>query len=378
MFLFEDRSDGFSQMIKDWEENKFSRYELTNDNCDYLPVFSMLSEQRENGPGTLADVYRTCTSLGKVDASLAWIVGVSNSAWSMLGNFPESTVRAIDYPVASMVLGRPGIVELNKKEDVAVINGEWRYCSGFEQAGGFLGLVREDKPGGEVYVALLPIEELELVDPWNAIGLKRTGSHTIRANNVSIDRDSMVPYAEILSGTLSEDRLPSYRSLFTGVLMNCLTGSIVGATLHLLDKAVEQLENNGISGSCYSFGKDSGAVRTVIGGLSSRLEEIYEFGSGGAAFVDEVASGNEDIWTIGNRALLRARASIVMKQCREVSDEFLWIMGSSVLTEDNPTASIWKDIHVGALHGGFSKYTPQEAVGLSIFNENPLNLTKML
>ena len=67
-----------------------------------------------------------------------------------------------------------------------------------------------------------------------------------------------------------------------------------------------------------------------------------------------------------------------MKQCREVADEVLWIMGSSVLTEDNPTASIWKDIHVGALHGGFSKYTPQEAVGLSIFNENPLNLTKML
>ena len=378
MFRFEDRTESLSPLIRDWENDRLSRERLKHRNFDYLSVFSMLSEWQENGPQPLSEVYRTCVSLGKVDASLAWIAGVSNSAWSMLGNMPESTVRAIDYPIASMVLGRPGTAAFNEKKDTATVTGEWRYCSGFEQAGGFIGLVKENKPDGEVFVALMPAEELELAKPWNAIGLKGTGSHTVRANNVPIARESMVPYADILSGRLATSSPPSYRSLFTGVLMNCLTGSIVGATLHLFDLAVEQAANIGISGSSYSLGKDSGAVRTVIGGLSSRLEGIYEFGAGGAAFVDEVAYGNEGLWTTSNRALLRARASSVMQQCREVADELLWIMGSSALTEDNPAASIWKDIHVGALHGGFSKHIPQEAVGLDMFNENPLNLTKML
>lgn len=378
MFRFEDKTEELSPLIRDWEYNQLSREGLRNSNLDHLSVFSMLSEWQDNGPQTLLEVYRTCVSLGKVDASLAWIVGVSNSAWSMLGNMPESTVFAIDYPIVSMVLGRPGTVAFKEGRHEAVVTGEWKYCSGFEQAGGFIGLIRENKPDGEVFVALMPVEELELAEPWNAIGLKGTGSHTIRANNVSIPKEAMVPYADILSGGLTVSRTPSYRSLFTGVLMNCLTGSIVGATMHLLERAVDQAASSSISGSSYSLGKDSGAVRTVIGDLASRLEGIYEFGAGGADFVDEVANGNESIWTTSNRALLRARASSVMQQCREVANEVLWIMGSSALTEDNPVASIWKDIHVGALHGGFSKHIPQEAVGLDMFNDNPFNLTKML
>lgn len=378
MFRFKDKTDENSELIKDWKAKQLNRGSLQSKDPEYLSAFSLLSEWQNGGARSLARVYQTCVSLGKVDASLAWVVGVSNSAWSMLGNFPETVVREINYPIVSMVLGRPGSVIFDESQDTAVIEGEWRYCSGFEQAGGFIGLVKDAAPESEVYVCLIPTEDLRISEPWDAIGLKETGSHTIRATGVQVRRDALVPYTEILKGDLDVFHIPSYRSLFTGVLMNCLTGSIVGATLNLLDLAIEKTSGTGIGGSSYSLGKDSGSIRTSIGTLSSKMEEIYEFGAGGAAFVDEVANGNEDIWTTHNRALLRARASSVMKQCREVADEALWIMGSSVLTESNPVASIWQDIHVGALHGGFSKYIPEEALGLSTFNEDPLTLTKML
>ncbi|MFJ3032691.1 hypothetical protein ACIPCE_11780 [Rothia terrae] len=239
-------------------------------------------------------------------------------------------------------------------------------------------MVKDESVDGEVYVALMPTKNLKVLEPWNAIGLKGTNSHTIQADKLTVDTNSLIPYSTILNGSIDVSDLPSYRNLFTGVLMNCLTGSIVGATLHLLDLAIEKNCAEPINGSNYTFGKDSGAIRTYIGDLTARMEEIYEFGANSAAFVDKVANGDEEIWTTQNRARLRARASSVMKQCREVADELLWLMGSSVLTEDNPTATLWKDIQIGTLHGGFSRCIPQEALGISVFSEDPFELTKML
>ncbi|MEV7801192.1 hypothetical protein AB0O14_19080 [Microbacterium foliorum] len=378
MLYFENKDKEYQDLVTDWKNNKLTKEQLLGNESEHLSVFSMLSECGKESPSTLSDVYQICVSLGKIDASLAWIIGVSNSAWSMLGNMPKDTVNQINYPVLSMVLGRPGKVRFNKKDNTAVITGTWKYCSGFEQANGFLGLVKDESVDGEVYVALMPTKNLKVLEPWNAIGLKGTNSHTIQADKLTVDTNSLIPYSTILNGSIDVSDLPSYRNLFTGVLMNCLTGSIVGATLHLLDLAIEKNCAEPINGSNYTFGKDSGAIRTYIGDLTARMEEIYEFGANSAAFVDKVANGDEEIWTTQNRARLRARASSVMKQCREVADELLWLMGSSVLTEDNPTATLWKDIQIGTLHGGFSRCIPQEALGISVFSEDPFELTKML
>ncbi|AKK07202.1 acyl-CoA dehydrogenase [Corynebacterium mustelae] len=377
--LFQKDVDTLVHLVADeWERTKLVLGKQSSVKPEIFSVFSKLSEWHLDGPQSLSEVYETCVSLGRFDASLAWVVGVSNSAWSMLGNFPAQTIEQFGHPIVSMVLGRPGVVTFDDKKNTATINGEWKYCSGYEQSGGFVGLVKDDRPGGDVYVALMPSTELAVVNFWKAIGLKGTGSHTVKAESLVLDKDTLIPYSAILEGSICDNHATSYRNLFTGVLMNCLTGSIVGATLHLLDIAIDRVSKNPIGGSSYVCGKDSGTIRSTIGGLVSKVQEIYEFGKGGAKFVDGVANGNRELWSSKNRALLRVRASRVMNQCREVADELVWIMGSSVMVEGDPAAEIWKDIHVGALHGGFSKFIPEEAAGIALFGDDPFNLTKML
>lgn len=378
MFVQRANDDSMLSLLEEWERNKLARNTQTNSRRDLYTPFSMLSEWKDEGPRTLHEVYEKCVSIGQFDASLAWIVGVSNSAWSMLGNASEQTVQSINYPIVSMVLGRPGQAFIDDEQNTATIKGEWRYCSGYEQSGGFIGLVKDMSSNGEVYVCLMPSSELEIVDTWDAIGLKDTGSHTVRASSLVVDKNLLIPYSSVLKSQAHGDGAVSYKHLFTGVLMNCLTGSIVGATIHMFELAQKQLISNPIGGSSYTLGSDSGAMRSSIGKIASQLQQIYEFGAGGAKFVDTVAAGDQKEWTTENRALLRSRASSVMKQCRQVADELAWMMGSSVMTEHSPVAKIWKDIHVGALHGGFSKYIPEEAAGLSLLGEDPFTLTKML
>lgn len=365
-------------IVEEWKRTNLKREKQSDLNPEIFSAFSMLSEHQTGGTKSLAEVYETCVSLGRYDASLAWIVGVSNSAWSMLGNMSAQSVEQINYPIISMVLGRPGKVSFNNERNTATIDGEWKYCSGYDQSGGFIGLVKDESPEGKVYVAIMPSEKLKVTVHWNAIGLKGTGSHTVKADSLIVDRDTLVPYSAILAGTLTDESVISYRNLFTGVLMNCLTGSIVGATIHLLDLAIEHVSTHPIGGSSYAHGKDSGAIRTAIGHLASKLYGVYEFGVGGAKFVDQVAIGDNEAWNPKNRALLRARAARVMKQCREVADELLWLMGSSVMVEGSAVVETWKDIHVGTLHGGFSKFIPEEAAGLAFLGENPFEITKML
>ncbi|MFJ3032690.1 hypothetical protein ACIPCE_11775 [Rothia terrae] len=115
MLYFENKDKEYQDLVTDWKNNKLTKEQLLGNESEHLSVFSMLSECGKESPSTLSDVYQICVSLGKIDASLAWIIGVSNSAWSMLGNMPKDTVNQINYPVLSMVLGRPGKVRFNKK-----------------------------------------------------------------------------------------------------------------------------------------------------------------------------------------------------------------------------------------------------------------------
>ena len=66
-----------------------------------------------------------------------------------------------------------------------------------------------------------------------------------------------------------------------------------------------------------------------------------------------------------------------MRGCVNIVQDLLWLYGSSGLDRGNPLERIWRDVNVGARHGGFSKFVPEEAVGLAVIGRDPGDLTKM-
>ena len=351
-------------------------------------IVKILDENRVSGPGTLRDVIQVCQKLGKIDAALAWIVGVSNSAWSMRSCFQSlgSSALAMEKnKVLAMVLGRPGSLKKDKASNNYLLNGEWRYASGWKYASFFFCLAMvEDASVPDIRVVAVPAKQLELAGNWQAAGLRATQSVTVRALNIEIPDSNMENYSRILSGgnyalnklTAKKERV-SYFGLFTGVLMNCLLGSMLGATEAGLEYVVAAANKGPVAGSTYTLMSDSGAIRTELGRLRSTLDLYKRAAEYNADVVDKAARELDKALTTQERVDSRARATLIMRGCVNIVQDLLWLYGSSGLDRGNPLERIWRDVNVGARHGGFSKFVPEEAVGLAVIGRDPGDLTKM-
>jgi alkylation response protein AidB-like acyl-CoA dehydrogenase len=347
-------------------------------------VVRILDESPSSGPGTLRDVLRACILLAKTDSSLAWIVGVSNSAWSMRGNF-----RALDRAASAslernklvaMVLGRPGALKRSADGQQWLLNGEWKYASGSRYASYFFCLAAvEGSQGRDVRVVAVPAGELQVAAPWQSTGLRGTQSVTVRASDVAIPDANLESYGRILSGEsrAAARKRASYSALFTGVLMNCLLGAMLGAAEGGLEIVASVADKRPVLGSTYTQMSASGAIRAEIGRLRSSLDLYKRAAEYNADVIDRAARDPGVSLTAQDRVDIRGRATQIMRGCVDVVQDLLWIYGSSGLDMGEPLERIWRDVNVGARHGGFSRLVPEEAVALSFLGRDPSELTHM-
>ncbi|MBU2849936.1 hypothetical protein HF929_02330 [Acidithiobacillus ferrivorans] len=351
-------------------------------------VVRILDANKASGPGSLRDVLRVCLNLGKTDASLAWIVGVSNSAWSMRSCFHslESSVPAMERnKLLAMVLGRPGSLKRDYESDKYFLTGEWKYASGWSYSSFFFCLaVVEDSNGQDIRVVAVPAEQLELIEAWKSTGLRGTQSVTVRARGIEIPASNMEDYNRILSGENrvhgkagGNEKHASYSGLFSGVLMNCLLGSMLGATEAGLEYVVAAADKRPVTGCTYAVMGDSGAIRAEIGRLYSSLDLYKRVAEYNADVIDKAARDPEITLTTQDRLDCRARATLIMRGCVDTVQDLLWVYGSAGLDKGNPLEGIWRDVNVGARHGGFSKLVPEEAAGMAIIGRDPKALTRM-
>ncbi|WP_444946279.1 hypothetical protein ACJJIP_04225 [Microbulbifer sp. VTAC004] len=351
-------------------------------------IVKILDENRDSGPGSLREVLRVCRILGKTDASLAWIAGVSNSAWTMRGCFHSLEAQPYSMErnkILAMVLGRPGSLKKNPTSNQWLLNGEWRYASGSTYASYFFCLATvEGADTQDIQVVAVPAEQLDVAASWNSAGLRGTQSLTVRARDIEIPNSNVENYSHILSGEnrrlnalAGREEHASYAGLFTGVLMNCLVGSMLGATEAGLEYVAAAAGKHPVLGSTYTSMSDSGAIRSEIGRLWSSFDIYQRAAEFNADTIDHAARKPEITLTTEDRLAIRGRATQIMRGCLSIVQDLLWIYGASGLDIGSPLERIWRDVNVGARHGGFSKFVPEEAIGLSRVERDPKELTRM-
>lgn len=339
------------------------------------PLLRILDESVARQHGTLSDVITVCRELGKTDASLGWLVGVANSAWSMCANFslPEDICADMrENAMMAMVLGRPG--SLQPAGDGWRVSGSWKYASGYPCSSYFFCLAAE--PQGEVRVAVIPSHQLTVVADWQSAGLLGTQSVTVQANDIAISETSTIAYAPVLAGVNRPTaETGSYGRYFTGVLMNCLPATLLGATESALTLALAGFDT-AIAGSTYTSMNASGAARYEIGRLCSSFDLLVRASEYNAAVIDNAARQNISL-TSEERVAIRGRATQIMRGCVDIVQDLLWLRGSSALEKNSPLEKIWRDVNVGARHGGFAKLVPEELAGISALKGDPASLTRM-
>ncbi len=148
------------------------------------------------GEAEPAELLGAVEALAEGDAAAGWCVAVCATAGMLGAYLAPDQARAI-YGDAAGVVG--GVFAPSGRAvaegDVLEVSGRWRFCSNVDNCDWLMAgcivydgeaprMLESGRP--DIRLALIPREDVEVLDTWSVSGLRATGSHDIAAERVSV------------------------------------------------------------------------------------------------------------------------------------------------------------------------------------------------
>jgi alkylation response protein AidB-like acyl-CoA dehydrogenase len=156
--------------------------------------FRIIVPTRYGGAGAgLADAMRLNELLARADGSVGWTVMIGAGAWTDLAALPLASFEAL-FARGPDVLAAGAF---NPAGHIAAdgggyrVAGRWGFASGCEHANWLFGNCLEGMVGGVplLRVAVFAPDEVSIEDTWHVSGLRATGSHHFRVDDVVVPAD---------------------------------------------------------------------------------------------------------------------------------------------------------------------------------------------
>ena len=320
---------------------------------------------REAEPLTLM---KTIEAIAEADASTAWCVGQGTGCTWGSGYISHEVCNDIFGPRdAVLAWGPPAKAAAIPVDGGYKVTGEWRFGSGSRNATWLGGHSRVCDEGGNhlkdddgkprMRTMLFPKSSAEMIDVWQVMGLKGTGSDNYKVTDLFIPeeyttwRDSQPDRVE--KGPLYNiPLLTSYGIMFSG-----LTLGVARTMLEDFKKLAETktgggmktvLRENAVIQSQVAI--NEAKLRSSRAFLIEMIEEYWE----------AQCSGEPPSFDI--RARLRLAITYSMNQAQEVANFVFQACGTNAIFEVNPFERRFRDIHT-VLAQGQSHVSNYEPVG---------------
>ena len=299
-------------------------------------------------------------ALADVDASSAWCTMVVNDGLAVLGaTMPASTIERVfadGVPSCSIVAASGGVAR--PVEGGYVVSGTWRLASSIHHADWVHACAFIERDPSRLLPLAIPVQDVEMLDTWNVVGLRGTGSNDFKLTDYFLSADLVGhehnPHGQV-RGTRRYDvvdveSLESYEHLafatgiarrvlreLRGVLAKPPVGRNVG------DREVVQEQ----------FG------RSVL-----RLQAIEALAYSLYARVDAAALGGSQCWSEGERHLPRVLAAQATELALECTQLAFRRSGLAALQSPNILEKLLRDMSVAATHvivddAAFASYAQQ-------------------
>jgi alkylation response protein AidB-like acyl-CoA dehydrogenase len=150
--------------------------------------------------GTLPEAMRVFETLSRADASTGWTVMIGAGSWCDLAGLPRETFDRLFGAGDVITAGAFAPSGTARPVDGGYrISGRWAFVSGCQHASVIFGNTIElteaggaagaAGPGGgppRMRMAVFSPDEIEIEDTWDVSGLRGTGSHHVRADDVLV------------------------------------------------------------------------------------------------------------------------------------------------------------------------------------------------
>jgi alkylation response protein AidB-like acyl-CoA dehydrogenase len=323
-------------------------------------IFKMLLP-RSIGGAELSPLTETAVLelLGQADGSAAWSLG-QNSGCSMIAPYlpPESAREIFGGPRGILAWGPelPGAGRGVAVDGGYRVTGQWGFATGSRHAswlGCHIPIFQPDGspcqgPNGRplVRTMILPKSEARIIDNWQVLGLRGTGS-----DSYALD-DYFVPQAHSAGRDNDAERHekgPLYQ--FTSGMIYAMNFSHVamGIARGAYDAFIELARDKVARGAKGTL-RENNVVQSQIGQCEAKLRSARAYLRG---VIGEMWDEARETGRISpeHHPQLRLAATWAIHQSRDVVATVYHAAGATAIFENNPLERRMRDIHAGTQQG---------------------------
>ncbi|MEV7023722.1 acyl-CoA dehydrogenase family protein [Kitasatospora sp. NPDC093558] len=294
------------------------------------------------------------TALARVDASVAWQMGVQAAIARFSDYLPEASSRELFRDQHALVIG--SVNPTGRAEAVPGgyrLSGRWGFASGSAHAEWFVsaavvtedGQPRRTPAGGpDIRMLFVPRSQVEMLDTWYTLGLRGTGSEDYRIEDVFVADEYVVDIAAMVAAPPARPSRAYAISYYDwGLFGTAATalGIAQGALTAFKAFAGGKTPAMGLSTLAAGHVTQERVGRAEILVRSARL--LLEDAAWHAS--EHGQDGGDAL-----SAMLRLSASTIAENSSAAVDLLFRLAGSSSIYADSPMERYFRDMHSAEKH----------------------------
>jgi len=299
--------------------------------------------------------------IGRGDASTAWNVGNLGIHHWMLALYDERAQQEVwgadpDALIASGIAYPQG--RARKVDGGLVISGFWNFSSGVDHAAWNMlaVMVREGDTVVDHRMCLVPRGEYEIVDDWHVVGMRSTGSKSVKATDVFVPEHRALSMYLARGGTeypgYRVNPNPLYRVPLSGLGSHCLAGAGVGNAQAALELTVQAITERSTSYTAMRM-RDFQAVQLRVAAAGAKVDAARLLIRTDCAEAERIAYEGRSP-TLEEKLRFKRNVAWGMDRCTEAIDELHALAGANGIYDRYPIQRIFRDQHALSAHIGFS------------------------
>ena len=301
-----------------------------------------------------AEIARGCASTGWNVANLGvhhWMLALyderaQDEVWS---KNPEALIASgIAYPQGR---GR-------RVDGGFVVSGFWNFSSGVDAADWNMlaVMVRDGDRVVDHRMCLVPRSDYEIVDDWHVLGMRSTGSKSVRATDVFVPEHRALSMYLARGGTdfpgARVNPNPLYRVPLSALGSHCLSAAGVGNAQAALELTIEAIRERSTSYTAMRM-RDFQAVQLRVAGAGTKVDAARLIIRNDCLEAQRIAEENRAP-SIEGKLRFKRNVAYAMERCTEAVDELDALAGANGIYDRYPIQRLFRDQHALAAHIGFS------------------------
>ncbi|UNT00810.1 hydrolase [Streptomyces tubbatahanensis] len=310
-------------------------------------------------PGAVGDLLAALTAVGAHCMSAAWCAGVLTAVGRMCSHLPLQGQQELwgegpDVPLAGS-LAPAGTVR--SVPGGWRLSGRWDFASGVDHAKWTMvgALLAGDQGPPALRHFVVPRHQYEVLDTWRNVGLRGTGSNSVRLEDVLVPEHRSFAHASMLAGETDGQAPRTHRlplKLINGLFfVGPGVGAAEGALARWTEWTSRRVEINGSKTTLRP------GVRIALAQAAARVSA--------ARLLVERAAAQADACEVTEELTLRLTRdySTAVDLLLDGVNGLLRMSGARGQSESSPVQRVWRDVHCMAGHGALQPDVNAEGWG---------------